>query len=291
MEADLRFTRRRFEGRAQYAHGFVDGAAALNDAVGRLTGISPNVARQIRGFYLEGAYRVLPQGFPHDAAVFVRYENFDTQYRMDEGNLPLPAFDRDAWVVGGTYWLDPDVALKVDYSHVRSQSTVVPAPRTFNVGNRMVVLMTSNTRVLAGVGVLAALLVAPAVARQAGGPSQQPAGGTQEKPRKTIDIVAERFLFTPAEITVDRGTTLEIRLTSEDTDHGFRILDTDINVTIPKRGRGHVAVVFDAKDAGDYTFECSHVCGAGHSFMRGRIRVKAPGDAAGQGATGEGDKK
>jgi hypothetical protein len=134
VEADVRFTRRRFEGRAQYAHGFVDGAAALNDAVGRLTGISPNVARQIRGFYLEGAYRVLPQRFPHEAAVFLRYENFDTQYRMDGGNVPIPAFDRDAWVVGGTYWLDPDVALKLDYSHVRSQSTVVPAPRTFNVG-------------------------------------------------------------------------------------------------------------------------------------------------------------
>ena len=134
IEADVRVTRRRFEGRAQYAHGFVDGAAELNDAVGRLTGISPNVARQIRGFYLEGAYRLLPRGFVHDAAVFVRYENFDTQYRMDGGDVAIPAFDRDAWVVGGTYWLDPDVALKLDYSHVRSQGTVVPAPRSFNVG-------------------------------------------------------------------------------------------------------------------------------------------------------------
>jgi hypothetical protein len=134
VEADVRVTRRRFEGRAQYAHGFVDGAAALNDAVGRFTGISPNVARQIRGFYVEGAYRLLPRRLPHDAAVFLRYENFDTQYRMDEGDVAIPALDRDAWVVGGTYWLDPDVALKLDYSHVRSQSTVVPAPRSFNVG-------------------------------------------------------------------------------------------------------------------------------------------------------------
>lgn len=134
VEADVRFTRRRFEGRAQYAHGFVDGAAALNDAVGRLTGISPNVARQIRGFYLEGAYRLLPWRFLHDAAVFLRYENFDTQYRMDEGDVAIPAFDRDAWVFGGTYWLDPDVVLKLDYSHVRSPSVVVPAPRSFNVG-------------------------------------------------------------------------------------------------------------------------------------------------------------
>lgn len=134
VEADVRYTRRRFEGRAQYAHGFVDGAADLNDAVGRLTGISPNVARQIRGFYLEGAYRILPRRFPHDAAVFLRYENFDTQYRMDAGDTPIPAFDRDAWVVGATYWVDPDVALKFDYSHVRSQSTVLPSPRSINLG-------------------------------------------------------------------------------------------------------------------------------------------------------------
>ena len=78
----------------------------------------------------------------------------------------------------------------------------------------------------------------------------------------------------PSEIAVDWGMTREIRLTSEDTDHGFRILDTDINVAIPKRGRGEVTVIFDAREPGDYTFECSQMCGAGHSFMRGQIRVR-----------------
>ncbi|MGQ0733855.1 MAG: hypothetical protein ACT4QD_09390, partial [Acidobacteriota bacterium] len=134
IEGDVRFVRGRFEGRGQYAHGFISGSDALNDAIGRLTGISPNVARQIRGFYVEGATRVLPRRFSHDLAVFVRYENFDTQYRMAAGEVKLPQFDRDEWVVGATYWLDPDVALKADYSHVRSQSSVVPAPRSFNVG-------------------------------------------------------------------------------------------------------------------------------------------------------------
>jgi hypothetical protein len=134
IEADARFRRHRFEGRAQYAHVFIGNADALNDAVGRLTGISPNVARQLRGFYFEGAYRVLPQNFLHDLAVFLRYENFDTQYRMPAGFVRLPQFDRDAWVVGATYWFDPDVAIKWDYSHVRSASQIVPAPRSFNVG-------------------------------------------------------------------------------------------------------------------------------------------------------------
>jgi hypothetical protein len=133
-EADARFSRNRLEARAQYAHVFVDGAGDLNDALGRLVGIDPNIAEEMRGFYLEGAYRVLPSSAPHDAAVFVRYENFDTQYRMPPGSVKLPEFDRDAWVVGMTYWVDPDVAIKFDYSHVRNQSTIVPAPRSINLG-------------------------------------------------------------------------------------------------------------------------------------------------------------
>ena len=86
---------------------------------------------------------------------------------------------------------------------------------------------------------------------------------------------AERFLFTPSEVTVEEGTVLEIRLTSDDTDHGFRIIGSSIDVSIPKRNRGVAVAVFTATTAGDYTFECSHMCGAGHGFMRGRIRVKA----------------
>ncbi len=113
---------------------FINGAGALNDAMGRLTGIDPNIAEQLFGVYGEVAYRFLPASLPHDAAVFVRYENFDTQFKMPAGSLPLPQFDRDAWVVGATYWVDPDVAIKFDYSHVRSGSEIVPPPRSFNVG-------------------------------------------------------------------------------------------------------------------------------------------------------------
>ena len=88
-----------------------------------------------------------------------------------------------------------------------------------------------------------------------------------------VDVTAERFSFTPSEIRVKAGTRLQIRLRSEDTDHGFRIPDTEIDVRIPKRNRGTTTVTFDAAKPGRYTFQCSHVCGAGHSFMRGEIVV------------------
>lgn len=87
---------------------------------------------------------------------------------------------------------------------------------------------------------------------------------------QVIEIVAERFTFTPSEIRVKAGTRLEIRLQSEDTVHGFHLVGTDIDREIPGRGRGETTVMFQPQ-AGRYTFECSHVCGAGHSFMRGVI--------------------
>ena len=120
--------------RGLYARAFLDGAGALNGAVQRTTGINPNLAREMRGFYLEGSWFVVPRPAPREVAVFVRYENLDTQFRMAPGYEPLPAFDRAAWIAGVTYFPDPDVAVKVDYTVVRSRSVVVDAPNSFNVG-------------------------------------------------------------------------------------------------------------------------------------------------------------
>jgi cytochrome c oxidase subunit 2 len=91
---------------------------------------------------------------------------------------------------------------------------------------------------------------------------------------ETVEIVAERFSFSPSEFRVRAGAPIEIRLRSDDTDHGFRILETDINVRIPKRGKAPLTVTFQPAAPGRYTFECSHVCGAGHAFMRGTIIVQ-----------------
>ena len=101
----------------------------------------------------------------------------------------------------------------------------------------------------------------------------QPADTTA--PRVVL-VTAERFAFTPSEVTVSPGTEIEFRLKSEDTSHGFRILGHPVEITIPKRGRGDATVRFIPPGPGTYTFECSRMCGAGHSFMRGTITVKPP---------------
>jgi cytochrome c oxidase subunit II len=99
---------------------------------------------------------------------------------------------------------------------------------------------------------------------------------------RVIHVSAERFVFTPSEIVIDRGEEIELRLSSEDTAHGFRIVGTSTNVQIPKRGQKELSVMFRAPAAGRYTFECSRMCGAGHHFMRGTLIVREPGGGAGR---------
>jgi cytochrome c oxidase subunit 2 len=91
---------------------------------------------------------------------------------------------------------------------------------------------------------------------------------------RVIRVSAERFAFTPSEIVVERGTTIEFHLTSDDTDHGFRIVGTDLNAEIPKRRRGETVVKYVADSVGTFVIECSRPCGAGHTAMRATLVVK-----------------
>ena len=100
-------------------------------------------------------------------------------------------------------------------------------------------------------------------------------GVVMAQERQVVQIVAERFTFTPSRIEVAVGTTVEIHIRSEDTDHGFHIVGGR-NVIIPKRRQGEAVVVFEADEPGTYRFECSKLCGAGHNFMKGEIIVTAP---------------
>jgi cytochrome c oxidase subunit 2 len=101
----------------------------------------------------------------------------------------------------------------------------------------------------------------------------------QTAPR-VIHISAERFSFTPSEIRVQAGEEVELRIQSEDTAHGFRLIGTSITAVVPKRGKGEVSVRVRQDQPGRMTFECTRVCGAGHNFMRGVLIVTEATDAA-----------
>ncbi len=136
----------------------------------------------------------------------------------------------------------------------------------------MVVLMPSAWRAFT-------LLLAALLLSHAGVSATAPMAG-QVAGRRVIAVSAERFEFWPSEITLAEGEEVEIRLQSQDTVHGFRIIGTSTNVIVPKRGRGEVAVLFRAERQGRYTFECSRMCGAGHNFMRGELKAGARSEGA-----------
>src|SRR5262245_19720881 len=122
---------------------------------------------------------------------------------------------------------------------------------------------------------LAALVVCvPVLFSQEGPSSKSIEKSNQERKVQKVNVVAERFNFTPSRIKVKQGTLLEITITSDDTFHGFRIPSMQINQVIPARGRGSVKVLVDAKQKGSFAFECSRPCGAGHTMMRGEIIVE-----------------
>ncbi len=131
---DGRYSYRRFDFRALYANTWISRAAELNRLLRRQTGVNPNVASQMRGYYMEPAVHLLPRRFRHDLIAFSRFERYNTQQKMPSGYLPLDQFNRSSWVTGLTYKPVPDVAIKFDYVFNRNQSAVVRALNGLNLG-------------------------------------------------------------------------------------------------------------------------------------------------------------
>lgn len=86
----------------------------------------------------------------------------------------------------------------------------------------------------------------------------------QSSPRR-IEIHAQRFSFVPAEITVKKGETVTLALTSNDVPHSLLIKDLNINGAMTK---GHVTEVnFTPQTVGDFKGRCGRFCGSGHGSM------------------------
>lgn len=93
---------------------------------------------------------------------------------------------------------------------------------------------------------------------------------------RTIDVVASRFAFEPANIQVVEGERVRVRLRSADVPHSFAIKAFRVKAPIPKGDAG-VTVEFVAERAGTFDVTCTEYCGNGHSRMKGTLVVLAAG--------------
>ena len=91
-----------------------------------------------------------------------------------------------------------------------------------------------------------------------------------DSPRR-IAITAKRYSFEPAEITVKKGETVDLALTSSDVAHGVRIRELNLDL---RAGKGKTADVnFTPETTGTFVGHCSVFCGSGHGKMTLTIHV------------------
>jgi cytochrome c oxidase subunit II len=118
------------------------------------------------------------------------------------------------------------------------------------------------------------ILLLAACTMAAGAWARQVNGVANVEDVKTIDVVASRFQFEPATITVAQGDSVRLRLHSADRTHGLAIKAFRVKTLIPKTGDA-VTVEFVADQAGAFDITCSEHCGSGHAGMKGRLVVLA----------------
>ena len=133
-EFDGRYSVGRADFRGLFANTWVSRAGDLNRLLRIQTGVNPNVASQMRGYYVEPAFHVLPRHSRNDLILFTRFERYNTQQRMPAGYVPLKEFNRSSWVTGVTYKPNADVAIKFDYVVNRNESPLIRAISGINLG-------------------------------------------------------------------------------------------------------------------------------------------------------------
>ena len=87
----------------------------------------------------------------------------------------------------------------------------------------------------------------------------------------TYEINASRFEYLPAEIKVNPGDRVTLKLTSTDVVHGLAIDGYDVDMTADPGQTASVSFVADRPGA--FRFRCTVTCGSLHPFMIGKIYV------------------
>jgi cytochrome c oxidase subunit 2 len=85
-------------------------------------------------------------------------------------------------------------------------------------------------------------------------------------------FIAQTFMFTPNQIEVPVGSDVTFVVTSRDVIHGFKIVDTSVNMMVVPGQISKMSVHFE--QPGEYLIVCHEYCGGGHHAMFGKVIVK-----------------
>ncbi|MDL5512714.1 porin [Arenibacter sp. M-2] len=106
---DARYALGNFTARGQFIYASLSDTEDYNALTGG------NLGSALQGWYVEGAYNLLPAGKEQKLFAFARYEKFDTHADTAGGLIRNDAYNRTDVTTGLTYHLAPGVVLKGDY--------------------------------------------------------------------------------------------------------------------------------------------------------------------------------
>ena len=126
---DARYINKRFTARGQYIHALINGADdynALNSA---------NLGSELKGWYAEAAFNLLPLSNEQKLDAFVRYENYDTHAATKDAGISRNlAYNRNEWTTGLSYHIAPGAVVKADYQILDNAAIGNQSKGQLNIG-------------------------------------------------------------------------------------------------------------------------------------------------------------
>jgi cytochrome c oxidase subunit 2 len=100
------------------------------------------------------------------------------------------------------------------------------------------------------------------------------AGHADDVPVQKVQLIkvsAKRFVFTPDQITLKKGVTVDFEVTVTDVPMGFSVPDFNTRSDLIPGTVAHVRLT--PQKTGTFPFLCDIFCGSGHEDMNGVITV------------------
>ncbi|WP_282134494.1 hypothetical protein [Seonamhaeicola maritimus] len=125
---DARYAYQRFTARGQFIRASLSDTGAYNDLTGR------DLGSALQGWYLEGAYNLLPQKNEQRLFAFLRYEKYDTHADTEGSLLRNDNYNKTDITTGISYHIAPGVVFKGDYQFRDSKGSDVANRLNFGIG-------------------------------------------------------------------------------------------------------------------------------------------------------------
>lgn len=125
---DARYAYNRFTARGQFIYASLTDTEAYNTLTGA------DLGSALQGWYIEGAFNVLPIQNEQKLFAFARYETYDTHANTAGSLADNEAYERTDITTGLTYHIAPGVVLKADYQFRSTAATANDIDDRLNFG-------------------------------------------------------------------------------------------------------------------------------------------------------------